>query len=354
MSAAVASSAKPVLRARLAPGAVAGPAAQSADAGPAPGPVQAPCGRVGRAPLRFKNLGVLLTLRCPARCAHCGTQSSPERREGIAPELAARAVEEAARLGLPVVLSGGEPVLRFPLVLDLARRASRLGVGVAVYTSGYWARSPAQADAVVKRLGEAGVNTLLLSTDVHHLSFVPARAVEFAARAALAAGMHCEIAVPSPNDAAPESAELAARFRRLPGALIKTHPLSDAGRAAALPPEAFSRRIYDHPCATVGQLALTPDGFLYVCCGAAMHFGHDSVLCAGNLAESSLADALARWAAIPLVGDLQRFGPLRAGGLEGQRNARFSLELKSAYSDLCAECREVCRAFGRARPSEIA
>ena len=135
--------------------------------------------------MRFTSLTMVVTLRCVAQCAHCATASSPERPETIRGEVAAKAIENASQLRLPIVLSGGEPLLQFQLVIDLARRASSHNVSLAVYSNGYWAATHTQASAIIGCLVQAGVNTLLLSTDVYHLPFVSETTVETAAQAAV-------------------------------------------------------------------------------------------------------------------------------------------------------------------------
>jgi len=299
--------------------------------------------------MRFQSLTVIVTLRCTAQCAHCVTHSSPGRNEAIHSRLAARAVEEAARLGLSIVFSGGEPLLEFDLVIDLARRAQSWGVPTAVYSNGYWAQTEVLARRVVEKLAAAGVTTLLLSTDPYHLPFVPLESVEFAARTAVRAGLHCEVAVPSPADCAETCSQIVERLRRLPDVLIKVHPVSKSGRAQELGSAVFAHGIHDRPCPVLGQLMLMPDGYLYACCAASIHFERQSVLCGGNLNGSSLEDAMAKWNLLPLLSDIQTHGPLRAGFREAERNPRFSMEIRNSYSDICAECHDVCSAYDRSQ-----
>jgi len=295
--------------------------------------------------MHFRSLTVIVTLRCTAQCAHCVMSSSPDRVETIEAGFAAHAVEEAAQAGLSIVMSGGEPLLEFELVADLARRASNFGVSVAVYSNAYWGRIAEQATRMVERLRSSGVDTLLLSTDVYHSPFVPLKAVEYAARAAVAAGMHCEIAVPSPADDAVTSGEIAARLKDLPKVLVKVHLVSRRGRAVQLGSQVFAHGVYDRPCPVLGQLAVMPDGYLYACCAGSIQFGRDGVLCGGNLAEVSLRSAMSKWESLPLLSDIQRMGPLQAAVREAGRNPDFSYELGNLYSDLCDECHDVCRSY---------
>ncbi|QWG14176.1 radical SAM protein [Bradyrhizobium sediminis] len=295
--------------------------------------------------MKVKSLTILVTLRCPASCAHCAVHSSPRRREKIEPGLARQAVEEAAASGLNIVLSGGEAMLCPTLVFDLATRASLHGVSVAVYTNGFWATTPARAERMTQSLTEAGVDCLLLSTDAFHLPFVPVTRVENACRAAAATGMTVEVAVPS-RPADREAAAALARLRRIPGVLVRSHGIARAGRAANLELDNFCSGIPDAPCHVLGQLALGPDGTLYACCAAAIGFGPASPLCAGRFGERSLAQLIARLDRRILLDDIQTEGPLRAAFHEARRNPAFSFEFAESYTDQCAACRAVCAAYG--------
>lgn len=298
--------------------------------------------------MRLKSLTVVITLRCSARCEHCVTCSSPSRSEEIDPELAGRAVEEAAARGLSIVLSGGEPMLCPELVCDLAIRARRFNVSVAVYSNGFWATSQDKADRIVIQLVSAGVDTLLLSTDVFHLPYVPVDRVETACWAAIDRGMYCEVAVPSPaNDAVTTS--LIARVKRLKGVVVKVHGVARTGRAQALDAGVFWHSVPDRPCTVFGQLALIPSGKLYACCAGSINFCDDSPLCAGDYGESDLPSLIGRLEAVPLLTDIQEYGPLRAALREATRNGKFAIRLVESYTDICSACRDVCQSYAASR-----
>ena len=71
-------------------------------------------------------LTILLTWRCPARCAHCVFDSGPDNRHTLDLEVARAAVDAAARLTPRPSLSfsGGEPFAALPAMRDLLARAS--------------------------------------------------------------------------------------------------------------------------------------------------------------------------------------------------------------------------------------
>lgn len=102
-----------------------------------------------------------LTSGCNLRCVHCRATAQPERapNELTTPE-AFRIVDELAGLGRPIViLTGGEPLYR-PDVLDIASRASRAGLHVALATNGTLVD-----DSLAKNIREAGVERVSISID---------------------------------------------------------------------------------------------------------------------------------------------------------------------------------------------
>ena len=68
--------------------------------------------------------GLLLTDRCPARCAVCYLNLSGEEHACMAPGTALRIwreLQEASPHGCRVHLTGGEPFARWPLLIAVAR-----------------------------------------------------------------------------------------------------------------------------------------------------------------------------------------------------------------------------------------
>lgn len=64
----------------------------------------------------LKNLVLSLTGRCNLACKYC--YASPQIKEDMSEETARRAIDMAARGGekFTIQLSGGEPLLTFPLI----------------------------------------------------------------------------------------------------------------------------------------------------------------------------------------------------------------------------------------------
>ncbi len=76
------------------------------------------------------------TRRCNLSCLHCYSDSSPEVREALEPELVIGAIADAAAIGFKVLaVSGGEPLLYAPLSRVL-RAAHEHGLATTVTTNG--------------------------------------------------------------------------------------------------------------------------------------------------------------------------------------------------------------------------
>lgn len=89
------------------------------------------------------GVALALTGRCPLRCAHCSTDSTPLAAEPPAAALRAFAESFAAAPRPPAValLTGGEPLLRPRLVEELAARCRAAGTAAFLLTGLYFART---------------------------------------------------------------------------------------------------------------------------------------------------------------------------------------------------------------------
>lgn len=134
-----------------------------------------------------RTLSMMLTYQCTAECENCGTLSHPRRKEYISREDALRKIEEAAELGMRlVVFTGGEVTLRWQDLIFLIRESKELGLLTRVVTNGYWATTTRKASEKVKALFDAGLSEMNLSTGDEHAKFVPLDCVVRAAVASAA------------------------------------------------------------------------------------------------------------------------------------------------------------------------
>jgi MoaA/NifB/PqqE/SkfB family radical SAM enzyme len=86
--------------------------------------------------IMLRQLTLEITRKCPNRCMHCSSNSSPGAPDFLSFEEAIRLIHEGHALGTEkIIFSGGEPLV-YPGVIDLVGEVSRLGMAAVVYTSG--------------------------------------------------------------------------------------------------------------------------------------------------------------------------------------------------------------------------
>jgi MoaA/NifB/PqqE/SkfB family radical SAM enzyme len=93
-------------------------------------------------PVRPVGVKLELTALCNLRCPFCYTDSpraTRERRHELSDDSWRRIVNQAIELGvLEAVVTGGEPLLRRELTLELVERMGAAGVGVTMNTNGWF------------------------------------------------------------------------------------------------------------------------------------------------------------------------------------------------------------------------
>jgi len=318
--------------------------------------------------LESKQLTILTTDQCTARCAHCSMNSSPHRRARLDADRMCGYIDQALESTAIrfVIFAGGEPLL---LGEDLYRTLEHVrlrGMRSRVVTNGYWARTPAKASEVVRALRDAGLNELNLSIDDFHLPFVDARHVKLAFDAARATDFDAVIIVhcsgPNTRFNAAELDELlgerlprmfdeereAVSFGRTttrPFVAVSNSTLQAIGRGAELDvgevasverwPEK-ARAIGGCPWA-VRSPAITPEGRLVACCG--FEVAGNPILDIGDLSAASLP---------ALLGEADQDLPINMIALEGPyaimdqlKELDPSLPFRPHYRSFCELCQDI-------------
>lgn len=133
--------------------------------------------------LAIKSLasgGVITNYHCVSRCGHCLYNCSPDRsRDYLGKGLAEKIFKRILDLGCRSVhIGGGEPLLNPAKLVDVLFVARRVGVAIDyVETNSAWFVDVEQAEAVLKNLQAAGVETLLISISPFHNAFIPYKRV---------------------------------------------------------------------------------------------------------------------------------------------------------------------------------
>ncbi len=128
-----------------------------------------------------------VTDRCNIKCDFC---CHPYLDSEIAEADALRLVREARALDFDEIgITGGEPFLRRALLVRMAALAREAGMEFGVISNGYWAKTPARAQALLGELVDAGLTRLTISWDPSHGAYVPAATAQNAIDAAIGLGI---------------------------------------------------------------------------------------------------------------------------------------------------------------------
>jgi organic radical activating enzyme len=140
-------------------------------------------------------LGILVTMKCPLECAHCGIESSPRREEILDRELIVSRLREIGEQGKiqQLIITGGEPFAVRPLLHAILEVALEYDIYTYVQSSGFWASSRERAIATLTQLPR--ITHLGISADEYHESFVPLQYVKNALEAAIECDIRPELSL---------------------------------------------------------------------------------------------------------------------------------------------------------------
>lgn len=275
--------------------------------------------------IELTGLHLLITTRCIFSCDHCFVWGSPKQDQVLTLNQLKEILKQARALGTVewIYLEGGEPFIYYPILLQAASEAARLGFKVGIVTNGYWATS--RQDALDWLEPFAGlVQDLSVSTDLFHY----AELISPQSRYALAAAH--ELDIPMGTIVCEHPDEQKGRSAEDPGAPVDGGEIMFRGRAAVeLGPiyaeaawDSFTECPYerlDDP----GRVHIDPTGEVHLCQGISM----------GNLFEQPLNELVRSYepGSHPIVGPLLASGP--TGLVE-----TYKLEHDDKYADACHLC----------------
>ncbi len=144
------------------------------------------------------TLTILPTYRCTAACSHCCFGSHPFVKGRIPQERILSYIDQAAKLGIfLIVFSGGEPFLLDEDLDQAIAYATQLGLMTRVVSNAFWAVNETNTHKRLERLREAGLDELNISTGDFHQEYVPVENVVNATVAAIRQGIRTSIMVES-------------------------------------------------------------------------------------------------------------------------------------------------------------
>ena len=281
------------------------------------------------------SLALMLTRRCNMTCGHCSVESGPHIKGEPTREELFQRVRGAARGGISgILLTGGEAMLRAPLVLELLRECKRLGLATAMTSNGFWGRDAQKAETTLLELCEAGLGQITISFDRYHAKFQGPEAVVNIARAAAKIPMTMRVSVTRERDDADMNA-LVAPFDALPNIQLRFYDVQPIGRARDLSDNL--RAELGGFCNACGTPALTDDGRLTACNGPSYFSPSHSPLVVGDTRDEPVEALLKRHESDPILETIRTFGPdyLRR---ELESLPGFEDFARSNYGGMCELC----------------
>ncbi len=283
------------------------------------------------------NLAVMLTRRCDMRCTHCSVASHPEVKDPEDDQRLRDWVRGAIEAGVrQFQFTGGEPMLRRTLLLELLAACRRAGVRAAMTTNGSWATSEDEARTWIKRLLRAGLTSLSVSYDRYHAEFMGPEPVLRIARACAAENFPLGVGVTRTAD--DEDLEsLIAPFAGLERVHVRFYDVQWIGGARRLDKSNLRGEVEGF-CSAACSAALTDDGRVTACNGPAYFSPADSPLVLGSAGDEPIGDLLQRHATDPILDHIRAEGPsgLRDLLQDTQMGNRFAF--RDSYSGMCELC----------------
>ena len=270
-----------------------------------------------RMPLTFNALVVEYTSRCPAKCAMCYQSAGPKGSDIIGSA------------------TGGEAFLDQGMLLRLIAFARDNGFAtLSTTTNGYWAATPARADAVCAAAWAAGLTGMEISWDHWHRPYVDAAAVNNCLEACARHGIAANLRILSTK---PHSYHEALSLLR-PDALacaqtITCAPVHPTGRAGAeiAPEDIHDQGTLDDTCHSILNLTVNARGDVSPCCaGLDQLSGHSF----GNAGREDIGAIAARLNASPIIRTLVFRGVLHLRALLKDAG----LDPGTGFTGICHMC----------------
>ncbi|WP_273452288.1 radical SAM protein [Nevskia ramosa] len=284
------------------------------------------------------RLGIEITSRCNARCAHCSAGCGPDRNAELDTATLRKLMDDAAAIDdgpLEFALTGGEPFLDRAQLQILIAHGHSLGAIVSCVTNAFWATSSERADDILRPLAASGLRLLGVSASRFHRAFVPADRITIAIAAAQRLGIRTvlktaltKVDLSEPPDTDQECAAALADETeyfavlgpgRAPDALAEDQLI----RTETAPLELCPSR----------NPMVAADGRVLACCSSGA-IGPLHVL--GTIQDGGLQRAVTRLHEDPLHVRIRTAGP--ASLLPAVVRAGHANRLRSAYADACDLC----------------
>lgn len=222
--------------------------------------------------------------QCNVRCSHCVAAEEIPRTTTMDLPKAQSILRDMAKADVRgISFTAGEPLLFLSEIIELIKLCYQNTIYSRVVTNGFWAKTEAASDAVVRKLKDAGLSQLRISFSKWHQKNINRQNSVNAANSCKKAGLDYYISFVtdfSDEDAAYE------QFLRDNKLIFFPEPVIFAGRA-----ESFQRNElrtdYQANCCPMNPY-ISPDLEMYACCDAGSQFTHTNFFYLGNLNTRSV------------------------------------------------------------------
>jgi MoaA/NifB/PqqE/SkfB family radical SAM enzyme len=276
--------------------------------------------------LELKGVHFLLTYRCDLECDHCFVWGSPNAKGTFTLKQVRNILTEAKRLKTVdyVSIEGGEPFLYYPIMVETAKEAEKLGFRVEILSNCYWATCPEDAVKWLLPIAKVKNIELSLSSDPYHGENWTTEEVRNAVKAANILNIKTDIlAVKYPQ------AEVSCPSQ-IEGAKVGLWELMYKGRAASKLTEKASKKSWREftKCPYENftkqeRIHIDPLGFVHVCQGISI----------GNAWQKPFSEIMEEYNPYEhaILEPLVRGGPVAL--IE-----KFGLPHDEVYADACHFC----------------
>lgn len=255
------------------------------------------------------TIALYMTRRCNMSCAHCSVESAPRVDTPDPSEESLReALRAAAANGVRAVqFTGGEPMMRQKLVLQLMKEAQQMGLGNGLTTNGFWGKNPKTAYNILAEMIRYGLAYMTVSYDRYHAEFMGPEPVLNIARAAEKLGFFFNVNVTRTltDEKLDEYADL---FGNLPAVRMRLYDVQPLGRARNFDLPTLRAEVEGF-CNAAAQATFTEDGRVIACNGPAYFDKPDSPRHIGHRAETSSTELLQQHWSNPIMETIRTFGP---------------------------------------------
>ena len=140
----------------------------------------------------LNRIEFLITLACTGRCKHCSEGDHVASGEHIDSNAAVQVVYKLCneyRIQ-SLMTFGGEPLLHPDEVCKIHTAAREMNISKrSIITNGFFSKDEERIKSVAVKLGQSGVNGILLSVDAFHQETIPLKPVKVFAKAVQNAGI---------------------------------------------------------------------------------------------------------------------------------------------------------------------